>query len=128
MPPCITSQLVSSSRYSTSTVRCFSILTACYKARTLSAPDYNHNMVGRVPVLRPPSKASLYILYSTSSTARFMYCSLARLSRSGLSSSLFGNFQRCKTVHENSPTVHFNACCEECVLRYCMKNVCDGIT
>ena len=32
---------------------CFSILTACYKARTRSAPDYNHKPVGRVPVLRP---------------------------------------------------------------------------
>ena len=31
----------------------FSILTECYKARTRSAPDYNHNPLGRVPVLRP---------------------------------------------------------------------------
>ena len=38
-----------------STIVVFSILTACYKARTRSAPDYkyNHKPVGRVPVLRP---------------------------------------------------------------------------
>ena len=34
-------------------ITCFSILTACYKARTRSAPDFNHSPVGRVPVLRP---------------------------------------------------------------------------
>ena len=54
-------------------ILCFSILTACYKARTRSAPDYNHNPVGRVPVLRHavkiekhvklPSKASVYTKY-----------------------------------------------------------------
>ena len=48
---------------------CFSVLTACSKARTRSAPDYNHNPAGKIEKHdKLPSKASSVYLY-------YMYCS-----------------------------------------------------